>query len=186
MTLHENMPAKSKPIGKRRALPNGLTEKQEAFAHCVANGMSYSTAYRLVYDCKPDAKTSAIYTASWEVANTDKVSKRIDELVNAPQRERERKPERLRQRALDGLILESSEAKSDAARVSALIALGKAGGLFAERHEVTISDQATIEQVKKDLARKLRALLMPVIEQRPITEVMPEESQQDLSKPNQD
>jgi hypothetical protein len=57
-----------------------LTAKQEAFAQCVANGMTQSAAYRSAYDVSPETKPEGIHVDASQLAAEPKVALRIKEL----------------------------------------------------------------------------------------------------------
>ena len=57
-----------------------LTAKQEAFAQCVANGMTQSDAYRSAYDVSPETKPEGIHVDASQLAAEPKVALRIKEL----------------------------------------------------------------------------------------------------------
>lgn len=57
-----------------------LTAKQEAFAQCVANGMTQSDAYRSAYDVSPDTKAKSVTELASTLMADVNVSSRVAEL----------------------------------------------------------------------------------------------------------
>ncbi len=59
-----------------------LTAKQEAFAHCIANGDDQATAYRTAYDAA-NAKDDSVYSQASKLMKNLKVATRVKELKAA-------------------------------------------------------------------------------------------------------
>lgn len=65
---------------RKQKEPTTCTPKEEAFACAVAEGKSYSDAYRTAYDVKSSTQRSTIWTKSSEIASRSHVTVRIKEL----------------------------------------------------------------------------------------------------------
>jgi phage terminase small subunit len=95
-----------------------LTHRQRHFAEKVADGFTYSRAYRESYGCKK-AKSSTIRTSASRLANTPKIAKAIDELLQA----KERVDESPAESAIRTLLDEMYNAKTGRDRIRAAQAL---------------------------------------------------------------
>lgn len=60
--------------------PTTCTQKEEAFACAVAEGNSYSDAYRIAYDVGINTQQSTIWEEASRIANSPHVTARINEL----------------------------------------------------------------------------------------------------------
>ena len=140
-------------------LPNGLTTKQEAFAHAVSEGHNLADAYREAY--QPDSMTpEAIHVAASRVASLAKVSLRI-EGIGLEKAARRRmlalsREDRLISQ-LENIAYRDSEA-ADTATMKALELLGRHLGIWQEKHIVETSERDP-DQIKQELEKKLSALL---------------------------
>ena len=140
--------------------PNGISPKQSAFAGFVAEGDSYTDAYRKAYNASK-MKDQVVWNAASRLAKNEKVQGYITAL---------KKKDATAVKAHDKLskawILErlQDEAQNDrnpaATRVRALELLGKTSGLFDESTHITFENR-TPEDVEKELVEKL-AVLFPV------------------------
>jgi hypothetical protein len=123
-------------------LPNGLTEKQEAFCMGVFSGLSFSDAYREAYDAE-NMKPATIHRQAHELvikqrmqslSRSDFVLKRLqDEAMNSD--------------------------NSDGARVRALELLGKSVALFTDKVETEDKTERDAATIKSELQAKLDRLL---------------------------
>ena len=139
--------------------PNGISPKQSAFAGFVAEGDSYTDAYRKAYNASK-MKDQVVWNAASRLAKNEKVQGYITAL---------KKKDATAVKAHDKLskawILErlQDEAQNDgnpaATRVRALELLGKTSGLFDESTHITFENR-TPEDVEKELVEKL-AVLFP-------------------------
>jgi phage terminase small subunit len=59
---------------------NKLTAKQEKFCQCVAEGDTYSGAYRKAYNVGKKTSQNTVYVKSSELMDNGKVTVRVDEL----------------------------------------------------------------------------------------------------------
>ena len=140
--------------------PNGISPKQSAFAGFVAEGDSYTDAYRKAYNASK-MKDQVVWNAASRLAKNEKVQGYITAL---------KKKDATAVKAHDKLskawILErlQDEAQNDgnpaATRVRALELLGKTSGLFDESTHITFENR-TPEDVEKELVEKL-AVRFPV------------------------
>ena len=140
--------------------PNGVSPKQSAFAAFVAEGDSYTEAYRKAYDASK-MKEQVVWNAASRLAKNKKVMTYIAALkkkdATAVEAHDKLSKDWIVQRLQD-------EAQNDgnpaATRVRALELLGKTSGLFDESTHITFENR-TPEDVEKELLEKL-AVLFPV------------------------
>lgn len=66
--------------------PNGLTEKQEAFALAFLETGNAAEAYRRAYDVAPDAKDGWIYVEACQLLDHPKVALRLQSLRDQAER----------------------------------------------------------------------------------------------------
>jgi hypothetical protein len=95
-----------------------LTHRQHQFAAKIADGFTYSRAYRESYGCKK-AKSSTIRTSASRLANTPKIANAIDELLQA----KERAGESPAEAAIRTLLDEMHNGKTGRERIRAAQAL---------------------------------------------------------------
>tara|TARA_R110000744_G_scaffold150995_4_gene264378 strand:- start:130 stop:579 length:450 start_codon:yes stop_codon:yes gene_type:complete len=139
--------------------PNGVSPKQSAFAAFVAEGDSYTKAYRKAYDASK-MKEQVVWNAASRLAKNKKVMTYIAALkkkdATAVEAHDKLSKDWIVQRLQD-------EAQNDgnpaATRVRALELLGKTSGLFDESTHITFENR-TPEDVEKELVEKL-AVLFP-------------------------
>jgi len=136
--------------------PNGLTEKQEAFALAFLETGNAAEAYRRAYDVAADAKDSWLYVEACQLLDNPKIALRLQELRD--------QAERLSIFTLAAAMEEFEEARKlalkegqAAAAVSATSGkvklfgldrptkiaaehLGKNGGAIQHQHQVTADD----------------------------------------------
>lgn len=130
----------------RRLGMSVLTPKQESFAQQVAEGKTYSDAYRYAYDAK-GMKDNTINSKAYLLMAKDYIRARVEEL---------RKPvvEETRvtlKRHLDDLLkLRNMAAKSEqwAAAIQAEKIRGKASGLHIDKLDATVDGNLTVEIVR--------------------------------------
>ena len=139
--------------------PNGVSPKQAAFAAFVAEGDSYTDAYRKAYDAS-NMKDQVVWNASSRLAKNSKVVQHITALkkrdVTAQLAHEKLSKDWVVQRLQDEA---QSEKNPAATRVRALELLGKTSGLFDESTHITFENR-TPEDVEKELLEKL-AVLFP-------------------------
>ena len=66
--------------------PNGLTEKQEAFALAFLETGNAAEAYRRAYDVAPDAKDGWLYVEACQLLDNPKIALRLKELREQAER----------------------------------------------------------------------------------------------------
>lgn len=123
-----------------------LTPKQEAFAQQVAEGKTYSDAYRFAYDAE-GMKDTTINNKAYILMSKDYIRARVEEL---------RKPvvEETRvtlKRHLDDLLrLRNMAAKSDnwAAAIQAEKIRGKASGLHVDKVDANIDSTINVKIIR--------------------------------------
>lgn len=139
---------------------NGVSPKQSAFAGFVADGDSYTEAYRKAYDA--DKMTDqTVWNASSRLAKNEKVAAYITALKKNDEVATQAHEQLSKEWILQRLQGEAENNKNPAAtRVRALELLGKTSGLFDESTHITFENR-TPEDVEKELVEKL-AVLFPV------------------------
>ena len=152
-------PTGTKKKGASPVLPNGLTEKQEAFCMSVFSGMSFSDAYREAYDAS-NMKAATIHRQSHELVNNSKIAARLDQLHN--EREQQRRMQSLSRS--DFVLKQLTEEalnpdNSDGSRVRALELLGKTVSLFIDKVETEDKTERDADSIKAELQAKLDRLL---------------------------
>ena len=133
---------------------SGLTEKQDRFSHLVAEGSSYSAAYRAVYDAS-EMSPPSVWREAHRLSRNEKVASRIAELVSLRQQEADVQARTRAYRVVAHLEEMMTSAKSDTARLRAAELLGKSVGLFSESRETKVDDAASIEELEARLQRLL-------------------------------
>ena len=140
--------------------PNGVSPKQSAFAAFVAEGDSYTEAYRKAYDASK-MKDQVVWNAASRLAKNKKVVTYITALKKKDATAIEAHDKLSKAWILERLQDEAQSEKNPAAtRVRALELLGKTSGLFDESTHITFENR-TPEDVEKELLEKL-AVLFPV------------------------
>jgi hypothetical protein len=139
--------------------PNGVSPKQSAFAAFVAEGDSYTDAYRKAYDAS-NMKDQVVWNASSRLAKNKKVQLHIDALKKRDATAVKAQEKLSKDWVVQRLQDEAQNSKNPAAtRVRALELLGKTSGLFEESTHITFENR-TPEDVEKELLEKL-AVLFP-------------------------
>ena len=140
--------------------PNGVSPKQSAFAGFVAEGDSYTDAYRKAYDASK-MKEQVVWNAASRLAKNAKVMTYITALKKKDATAIEAHDRLSKAWILERLQDEAqNEGNPAATRVRALELLGKTSGLFDESTHITFENR-TPEDVEKELLEKL-AVLFPV------------------------
>ena len=140
--------------------PNGVSPKQSAFAAFVAEGDSYTEAYRKAYDASK-MKEQVVWNAASRLAKNAKVMTYITALKKKDATALEAHDRLSKDWILERLQDEAqNEGNPAATRVRALELLGKTSGLFDESTHITFENR-TPEDVEKELLEKL-AMLFPV------------------------
>ena len=139
--------------------PNGVSPKQSAFAAFVAEGDSYTEAYRKAYDASK-MKEQVVWNAASRLAKNAKVMTYITALKKKDATAIEAHDKLSKAWILERLQDEARNDRNPAAtRVRALELLGKTSGLFDESIHITFENR-TPEDVEKELIEKL-AVLFP-------------------------
>lgn len=135
-----------------------LTPKQEAFANCLAMGMSQADAYRAAYDCK-NTKASSIHVSASKLAAEPKVKQRVEEYKAKQEQAMIHDGARLRDHVVSRLVSESTAQKSPAtARIRALELLGKLDIVQVFRETKQQTEDKPPEELEKLIMDKLKAL----------------------------
>ena len=142
-------------------LPNGLTEKQEAFCMGVFSGLSFSDAYREAYDAENMADATVHREAYRLAAENPKVSTRLEQM--AVEKEAEQRVLGLSRtdlvlKQLQDIALDQKV--QDGARVRALELLGKNCGLWIDRVETTDKAERSADEIEADIEARLKRLGM--------------------------
>ena len=143
-------------VGSQAPRPRALTTSQLMFAQGVIQGKTYRQAYR---DAYPNAKGSgeSITASAYKLMR----DARIQALVNdAWEQTADVLVEDIvasKRYILKQLVAHSKSAKQEGTKLKALELMGKAVGLF-KHEDVAKGEQASPEQLKKDLAVHLRLL----------------------------
>lgn len=137
-----------------------LTNKQEAFAQAIVSGLNQSDAYRAAFDVRENTKLTSINVNASKMMSDANVMQRVAEL-RAPIVEAVGIT--LKGHLEDLLMLRDKalEANQINAAISAEVARGKAGGVWAVKIELTgkdgapIKTQAVTDMTDEELALKL-------------------------------
>ena len=143
---------------KQRSAPDavtGLTEKQEAFAQGIMDGMTYTAAYKAAYVCD-DMADSTIWARACELAADSKVTGRLHQLK--AQKEAER---RMQEVSRSGFVIsELQKMATDqnippAVKVRALELMGKTVALFTDRMETEDTTDRSAEEIEAQIKARL-------------------------------
>ena len=163
LTVVSNTGTKVKVKGKgnnRSAnLPNGLTEKQEAFCMAVFSGVSFSEAYRQSYDAER-MKPATVHRQAHELVLNPKVAARMDQL----HRDRDQQ-QRMQALSRSDFVLKRltdeamNDDNSDGSRIRALELLGKSVALFTDKVETEDKTERDAATIRSELKAKLDRLM---------------------------
>ena len=134
----------------------GLTEKQERFAHLVADGLNFSAAYREVYDAT-DMSQPSVWREAHRLSRNEKVAMRIAELVAARQDEERLKVHMRAYRVTAHLEEMMTSGASETTRLRAAELLGKTVGLFAEKAPAK-AEERSLADLEDELKKRLKGL----------------------------
>lgn len=140
-------------------MPNtkSISPKMSAFAGFVAEGDSYTEAYRKSYDASTMTERS-VWNASSRLAKNPKVKDAIELLKDKSKTAQESHQKLSNEWTVQRLQDEATDDRNPGAtRVRALELLGKVGGLFDESTHVTVEHRSP-EDVEKELMEKLGTL----------------------------
>lgn len=141
---------------------NGLTERQEGFAQCVAKGMSLSKAYEQNYDTT-NAKQATVWSSASKLMDHPAVAARVKHLLEV-RREKSFALDamRTRQHVFERLMQESvDDDNPPAARIKALELLGRIDvvSMFKEQKGPALPE--TSDPI--ELEAKLRTMLTSIL-----------------------
>ncbi|WP_268888888.1 terminase small subunit [Marimonas lutisalis] len=133
-----------------------MTEKQERFAHLVAEGLNFSAAYREVYDTS-DMSQPSVWREAHRLSRNEKVAMRIAELVAARQEE-ERLQAHIRAYRVTAHLEEMmTSGASESTRLRAAELLGKTVGLFIEKAPPK-DEERSLAELEAELAKRMEKL----------------------------
>ena len=144
--------------GGTKGTTTGLTDKQEAFAMLVFEGVNFSDAYREAYDAS-NMSAASIHIEACRLVKHPKVAHRIDTLIR--DREAQQRMQRLSRSEkliskLENIAFRDGEA--DGTQVRALELLGKSMGMWIDKVETEDKTERTEEQLEKEIQEKLKRL----------------------------
>lgn len=132
-----------------------MTSKQYHFATLVFQGLSYSEAYRRVYDVS-NMTEETLRQKGAEVARNDKVQAKLRELRRSTEDRATLLSDLGREWILEGIMQIAREGDKDSTRLAAFISLGKVAGIDLFR-ETTRVEKVT--RTPEDLDRELQERL---------------------------
>jgi len=140
---------------------HGLTARQEAFAHLVAEGHTLSEAYRRAY--RPPASAAAtIQNKASATMRLDHVKARVDAIVAQNRVERSLDSAQMLEFVRNRLLLEAQNSASKPAdRLKALELIGKLSDVAAFRERI-VEEQADTKsavEMEREIKRKLEKIL---------------------------
>ena len=159
LALHADAPPRRKDgqvVGSQVARPRPLSTAQLAFTQGIIQGKTYRQAYR---DAYPNAKGSgeSITTSAYKLSRDPRVQRLVQDAWEQTADVLVDDVVASKRYILKQLVTHSKQAKQEGTKLKALELMGKAVGLF-KHEEASKNDQATPEQLKKDLAVHLRLL----------------------------
>lgn len=147
--------------GKRRtgkaSTPTGLTEKQEAFAKCLSEGMTNAEAYRATYEAGGMA-ANTIYSESSKLAASPKITARVNELLGEKQRKNSMLSEKQNDRVWRNVWrLAEGENVPPSVQQAALALAAKMAGMLTEQVRVE-NINADSKSIEAELLERLQRL----------------------------
>lgn len=141
----------------KAATPTGLTEKQEAFARHLSEGLTNSEAYRLAYQAEGMA-ASTVHTEACKQAQHPKVSRRVGEILAEKKAKHNVLTEKQTDRVWRGVWrLAEGEGVPPAVQQSALALAAKMAGMLTDRVETRI-ETADSKSIEAELLQRLQRL----------------------------
>jgi len=143
---------------KQRSAPDietGLTEKQEAFAQGIMDGMTYTAAYKAAY-VTDDMADSTIWARACELAADSKVTGRLHQLKALKEAER-----RMQEVSRSGFVISelhkmvSDQKIPPAVKVRALELMGKTVALFTDRVETEDTTDRSADEIEAQIKARL-------------------------------
>jgi hypothetical protein len=155
MVYHDGL---EKPAAERLSAPvwAGLTEKQERFAHLVADGKNFSAAYREVYDTT-DMSQPSVWREAHRLSRNEKVAMRIAEYVAARHDEERLQVHMRAYRVTAHLEQMMTSGASETTRLRAAELLGKTVGLFVEKPPAK-EEKRSLAELEDQLRKRLKGL----------------------------
>ena len=146
-----------------KATPGGLTEKQEAFAQGLAEGLTNAEAYRRAYGAE-NMKPATVHSEACKQAQHPKVSARVDELL-AEKRTRnsmetDKRREKNSERVWRGVwrLAENIDGNvPPAVQQSSLALAAKMAGMLTEQVKIE-NVSADASAIEKELVERLQRL----------------------------
>lgn len=148
--------AKASPGGhsmRSAKTASGLTEKQEAFAKALAEGMTNADAYRAAFGAE-GYQQRTLHSKACSLAARESIRERVNAILAEKRRKNQHVAERVSDRVWRGIwsVIEDPETPA-AAKVSALQLAAKAGGMLVDRVETRSLN--TPEELERELKERL-------------------------------
>jgi hypothetical protein len=146
----------SRRTGKA-STPTGLTEKQEAFARHLSEGLTNSEAYRLAYQAEGMA-AATVHSEACKQAQHPKVSQRVNEILAEKRAKHNVLSEKQTDRVWRGVWrLAEGDGVPPAVQQSALALAAKMAGMLTDRVETRI-ETADSKSIEAELLQRLQRL----------------------------
>jgi hypothetical protein len=157
------------------------TEKQRNFAQAVAEGDSYSEAYRKAYDAEGSSPQTVRVNAH-RVAHNANVSPMIDELRARNERGIQRNLGSRRRWILERLLEEAESLESTpASRVKSLELLAKMAGMFdSEKERSEKREHATESELIAELNQRLTEIIEKPLEVSAVSDGTPDDATEEV------
>lgn len=135
----------------------GLTEKQERFAQCLAEGMNNAEAYRAAYDAE-GMQPGTLYNEACKLAVHPKVSRRVAEILGEKRQRNSMFTEKQSDRVWRNVwrLAEGSEVPP-AVQQSALALAAKMAGMLTDKVEVK-NETVDSKSIEAELLQRLQRL----------------------------
>ena len=150
---------KAKPSRRtgKASTPTGLTEKQEAFARHLSEGLTNSEAYRLAYQAEGMA-ANTVHSEACKQAQHPKVSQRVSEILAEKRAKHNVLTEKQTDRVWRGVWrLAEGDGVPPAVQQSALALAAKMAGMLTDRVEVK-NETADSKSIEAELLQRLQRL----------------------------
>lgn len=140
-----------------KAAPGNLTEKQEAFAQGLAEGLTNTEAYRRAYDTS-GMQTGTIHNEACKLAMHPKVAARLNELLSEKRAKHSMFTEKQSDRVWRNVwrLAEGSEVPP-AVQQSALALAAKMAGMLTDKVEVK-NETVDSKSIEAELLQRLQRL----------------------------
>ena len=141
----------------KASTPTGLTEKQEAFARHLSEGLTNSEAYRLAYQAEGMA-AATVHSEACKQAQHPKVAQRVHELLAEKRAKHNVLSEKQTDRVWRGVWrLAEGDGVPPAVQQSALALAAKMAGMLTDRVEVK-NETADSKSIEAELLQRLQRL----------------------------